>query len=399
MLFVITFLHMFPPRKISFLLLATFSILCSQLTAGPKMNPRARALARHLGPSPSSKKVNSGDLASVKKRLVPILNILETTKRTNGPSPKDLLVQAYALRKDVGTYEAGITSAALISNWELARAAGLFADGVYTDRISNGSDRGEKIQMEHTVLPEKMPVFSAHLANVRLIEPSKKRGQDAEMSERDAAYQNQLTAITKEIKANIGLRKLDKPLNLNSVGQSMKEAEKRYQQEVKIAGEAAKEMPGIRLEGKVMATPSHKSGQRWRIEATISNISRIPTAIELEWYVIGITEKKSQRYIMAKGKQPLKLRKGQEILIDLYTKSKNSYKNPADDMDGLSKAERKKSKVRFRGFAFRVNHEKGIAQVAASDKLLHGFLDDEASKGISGLPNFSLPYKKVDEYQ
>lgn len=390
---------MLPPRKISFLLLATFSMLCGQLTAAPRMNPRAKALAKHLGASPFSKKVNSGDLAKVKKRLVPILNILEATKRTNGPSPKDLLVQAYAFRKDVGAHEASITSAALISNWELARATGLFADGIYTDRISNGSDRGEKIQMEHNVIPGKMPLFSTHLANVRLIEPSKKRGKDAEMSERDAAYQNQLAAITQEIKANIGLRKLDKPLKLNSVGQTMKEAEKRYQQEVKIAGKAAKEMPGIRLEGKVMATPSHKSGQRWRVEASILNVSRIPTTIELEWYVIGITEKKRQRYIMAKGKQPLKLRKGQDITIELYTKSKKSYKNQADDMDGLSKAERKKSKVRFRGFVFRVNHKKGVVQIAASDKLLHGFLGDDASKGISSLPNFSLPYKKVDEYQ
>ncbi len=363
------------------------------------MNARARALARYLGPSPSSEKVNSGDIAKFKKRLIPILNLLEGTKRTNGPSPKDLLVKAYTFRKDVGAHEASITSASLISNWELARAVGLFSEGKYTDRIANGNDAGEKIQLEHIVLPEKLPHYSTHLANARLVEPSKKRKKDVEMSNRDAAYGNQLLAIGKEIKGNIGLRRLDKAPKLNSVGQTMKEAEKRYQQEVKIAGDAAKEMPGIHLEGKVMATPSHKSGERWRVEGSIGNISRIPTAVEFEWYIIGITDKKNQHYIMAKGKQPLKLRKGQEMVLDLYTKSKKSYKNQADDMDELSKKERKKSKVRFRGFVFRVNHEKGVAQIAATDRLLLGFLGEDASKGISSLPDFSKPYKKVDEYQ
>ncbi len=368
--------------------------------SAPKINRNAQALARLLGPSPSSEKVGSGDLMQVKKRLVSILNLLEKTKKSNGPSPQDLLVKAYGFRKDIGQHESMVTAASLIANWELARAVGLFTgEGQYTDRIVNGRDSGEKIAIEHIVLPEKLPRFSAHLANVRLIEPSKKRKKDAGMSPRDAAYEKRLVAITDERKGMVGLDDIRNRPKGNALGQSKDQSKRLFEGEMKIAGDRAKEMPKIRLSGKMTASPSSLSKGRWRVSAEITNSSLHPTSIELEWYMIGITEKKNQHYVMAKGKQPLKLRRGQIVKVDFHSSVKNSYKNQADDVDGLSKKERQRSRVRYRGYVLRVNHEKGVVGVSASDRTMMLYINGEGSTGVSGLPDFSKPSQKQNEYQ
>ena len=364
-----------------------------------KINRSAQALARYLGPSPLSKKVGSGDLMQVKKRLVPILNLLEKSKRSSGPTPKNLLEKAYEFRKEIGPHEAMVTTAAILANWELARSVGLFTEeGKYTDNITFGNDSGEKIQIENIVLPSKLPRFSAHLANVRLVEPSKKRKPDAKMTLRDAAYQTRLMEILDEMSGMSSLRKIEQGPKLNGIGQTMDQVKKIFKKEMEDAGKAASELPGIRLRGNMSATPSHKSGNRWRVSVDINNNSLHPTEVVLEWYIIGITEKKNQHYIMARGKQPLKLRKGQDVRLDLFTAPKSSFKKRADDTDALNKAERSRSRVNYRGFVMRVKHEKGIAAVAASDQRLLGYLDEDGVS-ISGLPDFSTPSKVTDEYR
>lgn len=95
---------------------------------------------------------------------------------------------------------------------------------------------------------------------------------------------------------------------------------------------------------------------------------------------------------MMKGEETIQLRRSENREVEVFTKSEGSYKNKADDHDGLSKKERARSKVRYRGFAVRVKHEKGVATFTASDERLMSYIDpaekEKGSPTIESLPVF-----------
>ena len=92
---------------------------------------------------------------------------------------------------------------------------------------------------------------------------------------------------------------------------------------------------------------------------------------------------------MKTGTKKLQLREAQVAEVDVFTRAQKSYKNKADDLDELSKKERKKSKVRYRGFAVRIHHEQGLAGTFASDAhLLHYETEDDGDMLVDGLPRF-----------
>ena len=112
-------------------------------------------------------------------------------------------------------------------------------------------------------------------------------------------------------------------------------------------------------------------------------------SLAVEAWLVGHTWKKRDYYIMAKSEQVLKLRRNQAFDFDVFTKSEGSYKNRADDHDELSKAERRESKVRFRGYAIRVTHEKGIVSSTGNDQRLASFVDPSVDdRSIDSLPKF-----------
>jgi hypothetical protein len=358
--------------------------------AAPRINVRAQQLARHLGPSRLSDKSDNGaDIAAIRKRAVPILEALENTYRTSGPSPESLMASAYDFRKDVGPYERMVTTQILIAAWKEASAMGLFdQDRKFKDKIGDGRFAGKPVVFEHIIPGDKYAAGSTHLANFRIVAPERKREKASELSNRDKAFGNQLAKVVKEIESGKQLVAIETSPELNAVGQTAEEAKKRWQAEVELAGEAVNEEPNIKVRGRVTATPSHMSKYRWRITGAVHNLSSHPTSVELNYWLIGITDEKRDHYLMIKGTKKMDLRKGEDLDFTLYTKSKGSYKKNADDHDELTKEERKYSRVRCRGFLLQVVHATGEVDVFASDQHLEGYIDEEDDLKIGSLRQF-----------
>ncbi|MFV1994901.1 MAG: hypothetical protein ACC661_05640, partial [Verrucomicrobiales bacterium] len=58
--------------------------------AQAKVNAAAAAIAKQLKPAKLRGKVGEGDLESVSDRVIKIIEVLEKTKRSSGPPPRDL---------------------------------------------------------------------------------------------------------------------------------------------------------------------------------------------------------------------------------------------------------------------------------------------------------------------
>jgi len=375
---------------ISFLAL---SIFAADGLAAPRTNQRAQSLARQLGPSSiNANSGTAGDIEAIRKRAIPILETLELNYRTSGPAPASLMENAYDLRKDVGPYERIVTGQMLLKAWKEASAMGLFDENrKFKARIGEGRFAGQSAVFEHVIPPEIYPAGSTHLANFRIVAPDRKREPGRELTAREKAFGSQLVKVVAEIEKGKTLAAIEKKMvkpkapPTNAVGQTMAEAKRRWQAEVEAAGEDFKKKPNVRIDGRVTATPSRMNKDRWRVSGEIRNLSPYPTEVTMNWWMVGITDKKRDHYIMAKGSQKMELRKGEAQDIILFSKSRGGYKKKADDHDGLSKQERARSRARMRGFILEVVHDTGQVSYFASDRHLEGYVDDRDNMSIGTL--------------
>jgi hypothetical protein len=374
-------------------LLILAAVGLSGLQAKPQINQSAQNLSKLLGPSKLNADSGSeADMNVIRNRAIPILNALQKSYQSSGPTPESLIENAYNLRKDVGPYEKIITSQMLIRAWQDAKAMGLFGkSGSYSDRIVAGRYAGSTVVFEHIVPPGDYPAGSTHLANFRIVAPDQKREAGAPLTAREEAFKNQLANAMTERERGKTLAAIEKkmvkppPPKVNAVGQTKMEADKRWKQEVDEAGELANQMPSINIEGRVTGTPSHLNKNRWRVATEIQNRSSYPTEVEVEYWLVGITEKKRDHYLMAKGTKKLQLRRGEEVELEFFTKAESTYKKQADDHDGLSKEERQRSRPHMRGIIIRVNHAEGVAATFASDRNLIGYVDDDDPMTLGSL--------------
>ena len=348
---------------------------------------RARKLAPLLKPAPRSAKGTDKDIAAPKKVTISVIQHLQASNRTNGPSAESLIETAFRMREDVAPLEALLTAATMISNWREAQALGLFDDNHrFQPIITRGPDEGKTALIEYILLPRHMPEMSKHPANVRIVTPSKKRNDDGQaLTEREIAYGQQFTKMIAEATARNERLKVEQGTDLGVAGITTDEEHKKWQYDMEAAGDAAKAAPRINLRARKGASPAHKNQYRWRIDAEAANASQHPTEIKLEYWLVGITDEKNLHYLMKKGEEKLELRAGQVKSLTLWTGKESSYKSKAGELDGLPKKQWGKAKVIFRGYMLRAVHETGEVAVLAPDRHLAHYLATDGGKSTGDL--------------
>lgn len=355
-----------------------------------RINRNAQELAKQLAPTGPAKAARPEDLAALSKRMIAAIQQLEASYRSNGPRPESLVEKALEIRTDLGHWERLMVGNTVLTAWREANGRGLFNKyGVFGDIITKGRGVDERCVFELIVPGERYPEASNQLANLRLVPLSAKRAKDAPESPEETAYRGQLAKLLDEKTGLASLAKIDNAPKTNSVGQTEAQALAQWEKDMAAAGEAAQALPTIRLEGDVAGTPSHMTKQRWRVDCKVTNVSRFPTEVTVEVWLIGMTDKKRDHYVMSRASKTIKLRTNESVNLDFFTREEGSYKNKADDHDQLTKPERAKSKVRFRGYVAQVTHAKGLAAFAGNDQMMTNYGDPAAEDSpLKRLPEF-----------
>ncbi|MEM9018177.1 MAG: hypothetical protein AAGC68_14270 [Verrucomicrobiota bacterium] len=378
-----------PPSRIPqvCLILHAIALAAATLAAAPsRLNKDAQALAKHLAPSNPAKSYKREDIGGISKKMVAIVEILEKSYRSNGPTPESLIDKAFSFRNDLGPAEEVALSGALLDAWRAANGMGLFNErGQFDPVVTKGRGMGERTLFELIVPGEVYAPASNQLMNVRLIREEERRSQGTtELTAREKAVGGRIKQAIEERKERQEIAAFRKGPKTNALGQTEEEHRYLWDNEMAKAGDLAKEAPKIRVAADLEATPSHMTKDRWRIGCEISNISSHPTEIKAEVWLIGMTWKKRDHFIMTKQEFPFRLRSGEVREFKVFTKSANSYKGKSDDHDELDKKERKKSYVRYRGFMVKITHETGVTAFIASDRSLASQIDPENESSTLG---------------
>jgi hypothetical protein len=375
-------------------LLLGLILACAQpstvVAQASRINQSAQELAKHLGPTPPAGAHRAEDLAALSKRMIIAIERMEASYRSNGPRPESLIEKAVEFRQDMGDWERLMVANAVLSAWRDANGMGLFNKfGTFSDTVTKGRGVDDRCTFELIVPGERYPEGSNQLANVRLVRIEERRKKDAPETPAEMAFRGQLAKMIDEKKGRASLARIDTGPKTNAVGQTEDQALALWEKDMETAGDLAQALPNIRLKGDVKASPSHMTQQRWRVGCEVTNLSKHPTEVTVEIWLIGVTDKKRDHYVMSRETQKVKLRSNESRIFDFFTKAESSYKGKADDHDELTKAERAKSKVRFRGYVIQVSHEKGLAAFGGNDQMLTGYGDPEAEDSpLKRLPAF-----------
>ncbi|HSI65160.1 MAG TPA: hypothetical protein VLE43_18680 [Candidatus Saccharimonadia bacterium] len=354
-----------------------------------KNYPAAKALAEQLKPLGLTPKGDAGGLGRVGAQIGRILEHMEKSQATGGPGADDLLNTAYEMfRPDVGHAHRTAASGALVAMWREARALGAFdPDQKYTGKITTGPEKGQSLIFEYIVPVSVAPAFSRDVANVRLVPPSEKRAEAAPLTPREEAYVATLKAIEREVSGMKVLAKIEDGGPRNSVGQTKEEEARLWKEAMLKDGEQTQQLPDIRITCRMLATPSNRTGDKWKIGAEVTNLSHHATEVEVECVIIGTTDKHRINYVMGEQKVKLKLRGGQPADMEfLSTLREGDYNNRTADFEKLDKKERPRNRVFYRGTIFRVHHPKGVAGMVATDPSLLSLFDKEADPSLADLP-------------
>jgi hypothetical protein len=371
----------------------TISILLGvSMAAGAdsRMNRSAQDLARHLAPTPPAAKVNPGDLDKLRQRMIALIDALEASSRSNGPGPESLIAKAYDFRDDVPGVERLMTQNAVLNAWREANARGLFNEvGKFTGDVTKGRWMGGTCVFELVVPADVYPPASNQIANLRLVPAETKRTADAALTPREKSFHGELVEMVAEKRRSAGLARFENPPATDQLGRTDQESLELWKKAMDEAGEAGKQKPNLRLQGKLSGTPSHMTAQRWRAVVEVLNNSSHPTEITVDIYLIGHTWKNRDYYLMARSTEVLKLRASETKSLEVFTRAEGSYKNKADDHEKLSKAERQKSSVRYRGYVVVARHDKEVVAFIGSDQRMAEFGNPAAEHSpLEGLPAF-----------
>ena len=346
---------------------------------------RAKKLAGSLKPVPFSPKGSEKDIAGPKNQIIKIIEQLQISNRGNGPSAESLIEKAYSFRNDIGSLEKAITASSYLRNWREAQALGLFDDNNrFHSIIKRGPEMGKTVSVEYIIPPSIMPEMSKHPANVRIVSPGKKRNfeitQESQLDAREKAHRDQFAKMIEGTMGKRELNEIEAGTEFTSTGISPDEELERWKNAMEAAGDAAKAAPVIDLRARKGASPSHQSGNRWRIDIEVANRSRYPTEIQVEYWLIGITEEQRISYLMKKGSEPVKLLAGASKDLSVWTNSENSYKAKSGELDGWPKKQWPKAKIAFRGFLLRAVHETGEVAIFAPNQRLLDYLDKDTDR-------------------
>jgi len=348
---------------------------------------KARKLSGLLKPPPRSAKGSAKDIAVAQKTTIRVIEILQASNRTNGPSAESFIDTAYSFRNEIGPTEKMVTAAAYLRNWRNAEALGLFDEyHRFQPVIQKGPDSGKHALVEYIVPPSELPQMSKHPANIRIIRPGLKRpAGDIQLTARENAYREQFEKMINETAVRGQRLKVERGTRFTSTGVSPEEAHKRWQAAMDAAGEQAKQAPNISLSSRSGASPAHKNKYRWRLDTEVINTTRHPTKITLDYWLIGMTDKKNIHYLMKKGSQEIELVAGEIKELELWTGSQASYRNKSGQIDGLPAKQWRHAKVSFRGCVLRATHETGEVATFATDRNLMQYLDETSDPRLVDL--------------
>ena len=348
---------------------------------------RAKRIAPFLKPAPQSAKGTKKDIEAPKNATIRIIELLQTSDRTNGPSAESLIETAYRQRRDVAPLEQLITTSALLRNWREAQALGLFSENYqFKSIISRGPDKGKVALMEYIVPPEHIPHMSKHPANVRIVSPSRKRQDDGKtLNGRETSHLEQFRQMMTEAIARAERIKNAKGANFASAGLTVEQENEKWVGAMRKAGDAGKAVPTVIVRARKGASPAHASKYRWRVDSEVVNTSSHPTKVKLDYWLIGITDIKDIHYAMAKKTQDLQLLAGQTKQVTLWTSAENSYKSKAGQLDGLPKKQWPSAKIKFRGWIVRVVHGKEVIGTETTDLGLEQYLKDGGDRKLGSL--------------
>lgn len=390
-------------RPLLTFLLAGFAVSVADYAGAQasRLNRGAQALAAQLAPAPMAKDHNKEALGALRQRMIAVLETVEASASSNGPPPASLVRTALEFRHDLGDWERQMLTNAVVAAWGEARAMGLFDEnGKFRDTITKGRDVGDDCAFELMVPGELYPPASNQLANLRIVREKEKRADQAPVTPRDEAFRDQFARLAAEKasraeqariekKGRAQIAKIENGPKTNAVGQSEAQHLSLWEKEMAAAGQTAAELPNIRVSADVRATPSYMTGQRWRVGCEVTNLSKHPTEITVEVWILGVTEKKRAHYVMARTTKNMKLRVNETQQFDLFTAAEGSYKKMADQLDKTNGAEGGGGRVRFRGCVIQAVHARGVAGFAGSDVKLAGYADaDSKDSPLLSLPKF-----------
>ncbi len=317
------------------------------------MNPTPKALTGLLIPVKGSKESKPDDFRRTKERAIQILEFLENIHGTHARRAQDTLtisLDVY-LRKQIGGHRRLMLNGSIIRNWETARELGLFdGKGKFTNRIRFGEEKGKLASFEYIVPTKVDAAFSTEISNLRIVTPSEKRNEKTPFPAADRMYQEQLNLIRYEV-----LHGRD-----DHLGRTHTQNMALWRAGIERAGGEGilSKEPNIRVTGSITATPSQKSGYRWRVSYEVKNISRHPTEIKADFFVFGIIGPaiNNKPVLLAREAKPLKLRSSEAQQFEVWT-----VKKPGN--------------VRMRGWAIRVMHRGEEIEWLASQPIIHEYLD------------------------
>jgi hypothetical protein len=357
-----------------------------------KNYPAAKALAADLKPLGLTPKADPGGLARVSAQIGKILEHMEKSQAGGGPGAESLIKTAYDMfRTDMGPVHRTAAAGALADMWRKANMLGAFDENQkFTGKITIGLDAGQQLIFEYIVPPSVAPAFSRDVANVRLVSVSKKRDESIPpaLTPREQAYQSTLKTIEREIDGNKVLAKIEDGGQRNSVGQTKEEEMRLWKEEMAKSGPEVQELPELRATCRMLASPSNRSGDKWKIGVEVTNLSHHPTEVEIECVIIGTTDKYRIDYLMGEQKVKLQLRSGQVTDLEFLSALRDGdYNNRTADFEKLEKKkERPKNRTHYRGTIIRIHHPKGIAGMAATDPSLLALFEKEADPSLKDLP-------------
>ena len=332
-----------------------------------EVNAVPKALMPLLVPATASRKVKPNDFKEAQERMIRILEFLEKHDGRNGQRAKDIVTNAFYIydRHRFSGQRRMMTGGAILRNWEKAQELGLFTEaGKFQRQIRKGSEKKKTASFEYIVPPEKAPIYSTDLANLRLVTPGERKKKGAEPTPWDSAYLDQLDVMKEEVLHG----------RFDDLGRTKAENVAIWKAELKRAGgeKLLEQAPAIRHYGRIKATPSGMSGNRWQVSFETLNLTTHPTEVTVEYYVFGITGPavEDRISILARKTETLKMRSLESHELDLFTAPRTGG-------------------VRMRGWVIRTLHQGKEVGFLASQSILHDYVSRADS-----LPKVGAPKKR-----
>ena len=370
-------------RTLFLIFLLSIFGLSNGLTRVP-INKDAEAIAKAF---PNfNPKSNKGKAEGDMKRLIAMI---AKTNRDSLSSNTALLKKAMDFKDDIGDQQKSVSCGSLLRAWETAYALGAISeDHQFTGRATKGRYVGEKLVFENIVPEESLKGVSGYIGNLRLVPDSRARKKGDPVSGRDLGLVKGLQKVMHEAKSYAAMKEIQKS-KVGKMAYNPGEEGARYEAEKAAAGDAVKQPPALRLVGQKLSSPAKYNGNRYRVRFEVSNLSRHPTEVVLEYVIVGYTDNDNILYEMKRHKETLKLRRSQVHEIELWTPNVSVFSKPLEVFDP-----EKSTKVYYRGYMITAQFDGKTIKTHASGRRLSDVVSGADSTAVPNILGLGKKKKK-----